>query len=421
MGEYMKKLIIEGSRDLTGSVKISGAKNSVVALIPAAMLTTGKCVIENVPDISDVRKLIEMMEFLGSKITFENEILTIDNSNVENKAIPEEYASSIRASYYFMGSLLGKYHHAEISYPGGCIIGSRPIDFHIDAFTKMGAKIKENNGLYIMDVKKLSGIEMFFNFPSVGATINVMLAAVLAEGTTKIMNAAREPEIANIASFLNSMGAHIYGAGTSTIIINGVKELGDGHVEVIPDRIEAGTYLIIGALLGKNFKIADIIEEHLYSIISKLKESGVNLKVKGNTIIVNKSKKLKPVNIKTTVYPGFPTDLGQPMSTFLTQCEGESLFEETIYENRLRHVPHLNSMGADIKAFEKNAIIRGKTDLSGRKVKATDLRAGASMLVAGMIATGTTEIYNIEHLLRGYERIVDKLNNVGANIKLVDE
>lgn len=421
MGEYMKKLIIEGSRDLTGSVKISGAKNSVVALIPAAMLTTGKCVIENVPDISDVRKLIEMMEFLGSKITFENEILTIDNSNVENKAIPEEYASSIRASYYFMGSLLGKYHHAEISYPGGCIIGSRPIDFHIDAFTKMGAKIKENNGLYIMDVKKLSGIEMFFNFPSVGATINVMLAAVLAEGTTKIMNAAREPEIANIASFLNSMGAHIYGAGTSTIIINGVKELGDGHVEVIPDRIEAGTYLIIGALLGKNFKITDIIEEHLYSIISKLKESGVNLKVKGNTIIVNKSKKLKPVNIKTTVYPGFPTDLGQPMSTFLTQCEGESLFEETIYENRLRHVPHLNSMGADIKAFEKNAIIRGKTDLSGRKVKATDLRAGASMLVAGMIATGTTEIYNIEHLLRGYERIVDKLNNVGANIKLVDE
>lgn len=421
MGEYMKKLIIEGSRDLTGSVKISGAKNSVVALIPATMLTKGKCVIENVPDISDVRKLIEMMEFLGSKITFENEVLTIDNSNVENKAIPEEYASSIRASYYFMGSLLGRYHHAEISYPGGCIIGSRPIDFHIDAFTKMGSKITENGGLYIMDVDKLSGIEMFFNFPSVGATINVMLAAVLAEGTTKIMNAAREPEIANIASFLNSMGANIYGAGTSTIIINGVKELGDGYVEVIPDRIEAGTYLIIGALLGKNFKITGIIEEHLYSIISKLKEAGVDLSVKGNDILVNKSKKLKPVNIKTTVYPGFPTDLGQPMSTFLTQCDGESLFEETIYENRLRHIPHLNSMGADIKAFEKNAIIRGKTDLSGRKVKATDLRAGASMLVAGMIATGKTEIYNIEHLLRGYERIVDKLNNVGANIKLVDE
>lgn len=421
MGEYMKKLIIEGSRDLTGSVKISGAKNSVVALIPATMLTKGKCVIENVPDISDVRKLIEMMEFLGSKITFENEVLTIDNSDVENKAIPEEYASSIRASYYFMGSLLGRYHHAEISYPGGCIIGSRPIDFHIDAFTKMGSKITENEGLYIMDVDKLSGIEMFFNFPSVGATINVMLAAVLAEGTTKIMNAAREPEIANIASFLNSMGANIYGAGTSTIIINGVKELGDGYVEVIPDRIEAGTYLIIGALLGKNFKITGIIEEHLYSIISKLKEAGVDLSVKGNDILVNKSKQLKPVNIKTTVYPGFPTDLGQPMSTFLTQCDGESLFEETIYENRLRHIPHLNSMGADIKAFEKNAIIRGKTNLSGRKVKATDLRAGASMLVAGMIATGKTEIYNIEHLLRGYERIVDKLNNVGANIKLVDE
>lgn len=417
----MKKLIIEGGKELNGEVRISGAKNSVVALIPATVLTKGKCVITNVPDISDVRILLEMMRELGSIVTFENEVVTIDNKNLENKPIPEHYASKIRASYYFMGALLGKYHHAEISYPGGCIIGSRPIDFHINAFTKMGTKVTEDNGLYKMTVKKLEGIDFFFDFPSVGATINVMLATVLAKGKTRIMNAAREPEISNIASFLNSMGARVFGAGTSTIEIEGVEELGDGNIEVIPDRIEAGTYLIIGSLLGKNFKVTDIIEEHLYSIISKLREAGVGVEVNGNEIKIIRPRKLKAVNIKTTVYPGFPTDLGQPMSTFLTQCEGESLFEETIYENRLRHVPHLNNMGADIKAFDKNAIIKGKTDLVGRKVKATDLRAGASMLVAGMIADGTTTIYNIEHLLRGYERIVDKLNNIGANIKLVDE
>ena len=417
----MKKLIIEGKKELSGTLKIGGAKNSVVALIPAAMLTKGKCVIENVPDISDVRKLIEMMEYLGSKIEFKNEILTIDNKNAVNKPIPEHYSNSIRASYYFMGSLLGKYHHAEIAYPGGCIIGSRPIDFHIAAFKKMGATVKEKSGIYTLDVKNLNGMDIYFDFPSVGATINVMISAVLAKGKTKIMNAAREPEISNIASFLNSMGAKIFGAGTSTIEIEGVSELGDGHIEVIPDRIEAGTYIIVGALLGKNFKITDIIVDHLQSLLYKLKESGVNYKIDGNSIIVNRAKKLKAVNIKTDVYPGFPTDLGQPMSTFLTQCEGESLFTETIYENRLRHIPHLNNMGADIHAFDRQAIIHGKTDLFGRKVKATDLRAGASMLVAGMIAEGTTTIYNIEHLLRGYEKIVDKLNNVGANIKLIDE
>ncbi len=417
----MKKLIIEGGRELSGSVRIGGAKNSAVALIPATILTKGKCVIRNVPDISDVNILLDMMRELGSIITFEDEVLTIDNKNVKNIEISEEYASKIRASYYFMGSLLGRFQHAEMSCPGGCVIGSRPIDFHIDAFKRMGATILENGGNYKMDVDKLQGIDIFFDFPSVGATINVMLAAVLAKGKTRIINAAREPEIANVASFLNSMGARVMGAGSGTIEIEGVEELGNGEVDVIPDRIEAGTYLIIGALLGKDFKITDIVEEHIYSLISKLKDAGCQLLVEGDTITINKTKNLKAVNIKTTVYPGFPTDLGQPMSTFLTQCEGESAFEETIYENRLRHIPHLNNMGADIKAFDKTALIRGRTPLVGRKVKATDLRAGASMLVAGMIADGTTIVYNIEHLLRGYEKIVDKLNNVGANIRLIDE
>lgn len=417
----MKKLVIEGGRDISGTIKISGAKNSIVALIPASILTSGVCVITNVPDISDVRILIDMMEELGSIITFENEVLTIDNSNVQNKKINEEYAGKLRASYYFMGSLIGKYHEAEIAYPGGCVIGSRPINYHIESFKKMGINVKNVADHYIMKTDELKGNEFYFDFPSVGATINIMLAAILAKGKTIIYNAAKEPEIANVASFLNSMGAKVFGAGTSTIEIIGVEELHDGFVEVIPDRIEAGTYIMIGALIGNNLKIENIVEKHLESLLYKLKEAGVKYEINNNSIILSKVEHLKPVNIKTTVYPGFPTDLGQPMSTFLTQCEGESLFEETIYENRLRHVPHLNSMGANIQAFDKKAIIMGKTPLVGKKVKATDLRAGASMLVAGLIATGTTEIQNIEHLLRGYERIVEKLESVGVNIKLIDE
>lgn len=417
----MKKLVIEGGRDISGTIKISGAKNSIVALIPASILTSGVCVITNVPDISDVRILIDMMKELGSIITFENEVLTIDNSNVQNKKITEEYAGKLRASYYFMGSLIGKYHEAEIAYPGGCVIGSRPINYHIESFKKMEINVKNVADHYIMKTDELKGNEFYFDFPSVGATINIMLAAILAKGKTVIYNAAKEPEIANVASFLNSMGAKVFGAGTSTIEIIGVEELHDGFVEVIPDRIEAGTYIMIGALIGNNLKIENIVEKHLESLLYKLKEAGVKYEINNNSIILSKVEHLKPVNIKTTVYPGFPTDLGQPMSTFLTQCEGESLFEETIYENRLRHVPHLNSMGANIQAFDKKAIIMGKTPLVGKKVKATDLRAGASMLVAGLIATGTTEIQNIEHLLRGYERIVEKLESVGVNIKLIDE
>ena len=417
----MKKLVIDGCKDISGTIKISGAKNSIVALIPASILTRGVCVITNVPDISDVRILIDMMEELGSIITFENEVLTIDNSNVQNKKINEEYAGKLRASYYFMGSLIGKYHEAEIAYPGGCLIGSRPINYHIESFKKMGINVKNVADHYIMKTDELKGNEFYFDFPSVGATINIMLAAILAKGKTVIYNAAKEPEIANVASFLNSMGAKVFGAGTSTIEIIGVEELHDGFVEVIPDRIEAGTYIMIGALIGNNLKIENIVEKHLESLLYKLKEAGVKYEINDNSIILSKVEHLKPVNIKTTVYPGFPTDLGQPMSTFLTQCEGESLFEETIYENRLRHVPHLNSMGANIQAFDKKAIIMGKTPLVGKKVKATDLRAGASMLVAGLIATGTTEIQNIEHLLRGYERIVEKLESVGVNIKLIDE
>lgn len=416
----MKKLIIEGKHKLTGTIKIGGAKNSIVALLPAAMLTDGKCTIYNVPDISDVHTLIEIIKLLGSKVTYENETITIDNTNSKNMEIGEQFSTKLRASYYFMGVLLSKYNHSEISYPGGCSIGSRPIDLHITGFEKLGAEVEILDNKYIIKAKKLKGNDIFLDIASVGATLNIMFAAVKAKGITKIYNAAKEPEIVNVASFLNSMGAKVYGAGTSEITIEGVNKLEDGIVEVIPDRIEAGTYLIIGSLLGKDLIIDGIIKEHLGSVLTKLKEIGCDLSIEGTKVVINKVKKLKPVNVKTLVYPGFPTDLGQPMSTLLTQCEGESLFEETIYENRMRHIKHLNAMGANIKLFDKSALISGKTDLKGRTVVATDLRAGAAMLVAGMIAEGTTTITNIEHILRGYEKIVEKLSTVGAKIEIKD-
>ncbi len=414
----MKRLVIEGQHELSGTIKIGGAKNSVVALIPAAILAEDEATIYNVPAISDVQNLKEITEYLGSDITYQNETIKINNKNSQNREITKEFSTKLRASYYYMGAFLAKYRHVEISFPGGCNIGSRPIDFHLKGFAKMGAKIKQDGDKYIIDAKKLRGAEIFLDVASVGATLNIMLAAIKAEGTTSIYNAAMEPEIVNVAAFLNSMGAKVRGAGTSEIKIKGVSKLGKGIVEVIPDRIEAGTYLMIGSLLGKNLVIEGIIKEHLESVLTKLHEAGADFEIKGTKIIVNKTKKLKPVNVRTLVYPGFPTDLGQPMSTLLTQCDGESLFEETIYENRMRHIKHLNSMGADIKLFDKKAIIRGKTTLKGREVIATDLRAGAAMLVAGMIAEGTTIITNIEHILRGYEKLVGKLSSVGAVIKI---
>lgn len=418
----MKKLIIEGQKELSGTIKISGAKNSVVALIPASVLTKGKCIIKNVPKISDVKLLLEILKLLGSKVELEKDTLYIDNSNIHNEFIPKDIASKMRASYYFMGCLLSRFGYAKVSYPGGCTIGARPINYHTAGFEKLGANITVEDDInYIIEAEELIGNNIFLEFASVGATINIMFSAVRAKGTTVIHNVAKEPEIINIGEFLNSMGAKITGLGTDTITIEGVDELYDGEITVIPDRIEAGTYMMIGTLLGNNLKIDGIIPEHLTSVISKLRESGASLDVKDDHVIINKVDKLEPVNIKTLVYPGFVTDLGQPMSTLLTQCEGTSIFEETIYENRMRHIKYLNEMGANIDLDGKVAMIHGKTCLHGETVEATDLRAGAAMLLAGMIAKGTTIITNIEHILRGYENIVTKLTTVGANIKIIDE
>lgn len=417
----MQKIIINGGHNLTGTIPISGAKNSAVALIPASILCDEETSILSVPEISDRDNLIAILKLLNAKVTIDNDTLKIDSKNIKNKYITEELSSKLRASYYFMGALLGKCKYVEIALPGGCKIGNRKIDFHLKGFKALGATITEEENKYIIKADKLVGNKIYFDFASVGATINVMLAAVKAEGTTVINNAAKEPEIVNVATYLNNMGAKIRGAGTSKITIEGVKYLHKAMVEVIPDRIEAGTYIIMGALLGQNLEITNVIKEHLTSLLSKLNDIGVKMTIKENSIIINKAEKLSPFNVTTLIYPGFPTDLAQPMTVLMTQCEGISILEETIHSNRMGQVPYLNSMGADITVRNQMAFIKGKTPLYGNNVTASDLRAGASLIIAGLIAKGTTQINEIGHILRGYEHIVEKLSNVGADIRIIEE
>ena len=414
----MKRIIIEGNKPLSGKIKIGGAKNSVVALIPAAIMAKGNVHITNVPNISDKDALIEILKLLNVKVETNKDIIDIDASCMTNTVIPETLSNKLRASYYFMGSLLARYKHVEMYFPGGCNIGSRPIDLHLKGFEALGATITKEESKYIIDAKKLTGANIFLDFASVGATINIMIAATMAEGTTTISNAAREAEIVNIADLLNNMGAKISGAGTEEITIEGVKELHEADIKVIPDRIEAGTYIIMGALLGDNLEIDGMIPEHNIVLLNKLQEMGVNFKLNNHKMILNKSKNLKPTNVRTVVYPGFPTDLGHPMSVLLTQANGISLFEETIWENRMGHVKYLNQMGANIEAERQHAKITGPTKLHGEVITATDLRAGAALVTAGLLAEGTTIINDAEHILRGYERIINKLSHVGANIKI---
>lgn len=417
----MPKIKIEGGYPLTGTINVSGAKNSVVALIPAAILCDETVTISNVPNITDVDDLEKILLHLNAKIERNDDKVIINSSSIINREITQELSKKLRASYYFMGALLGKFNKVEMYFPGGCSIGTRPINLHLKGFELLGAKVKEEDNHFLIEADVLKGNNIYLDFPSVGATINIMLAAVKAKGKTIIDNAAKEPEIVNIATYLNNMGAKIKGAGTSTITIIGVKYLHNCFHEVIPDRIEAGTYLIIAALLGHNLKINNMIPSHLESLIAKLTEVGVEMNVGIDNVIVNNVKKYKATNIKTLVYPGFPTDLQQIMATFLTQCKGKSTIEETIYENRFKNLEFLNNMGAktSIKKNYQKADIKGITKLKGTNVEATDLRGGASLLVAGLIAEGTTTIDNINYILRGYDKIIEKLTNVGAKIELI--
>lgn len=415
----MQKLKIEGKHQLKGTVRISGAKNSAVALIPAAILCDEKVTIANVPNITDRDALNEILTYLGAKVEIDDEVMTIDSTNLVNKEIPESISKKLRASYYFMGALLGKYNNVKMYFPGGCNIGTRPINLHLKGFEALGAQTTENNNLYTIEATKLIGNRIYLDIASVGATINIMLAAVKAEGTTIIENAAKEPEIVNVAIFLNSMGAKISGAGTSEIKIRGVNKLTSCYHEVIPDRIEAGTYMIAAALAGDNVRISNIIPEHLEALTSKLIEMGVKIETGSDYFIISRPSQYKKVDIKTQGYPGFPTDLQQPITTILTQGNGTSKVEETIWENRFQNVEYLNNMGAKIRVEGNKAYIDGPTNLYGKEVVATDLRAGACLVLAALIADGETIINNIEHILRGYEHIIEKLTSLGAKIEIV--
>lgn len=416
----MKQIIIEGNNYLEGTINISGAKNSAVALVPASLLSDDIVTIDNIPDISDIDALNEILKYLGAKVDRNATSMTIDSRNINNKEIPESISSKLRASYYFMSALLGKYKHVEMYFPGGCSIGARPIDQTLKGFRALGATVVEENNKFIIDAEELVGNNVYLDMPSVGATINTILVAVRAKGKTVIENAAKEPEIVNVATFLNQMGAKIRGAGTSKITIIGVEKLGKCYIEVIPDRIEAGTYIIAGALIGKNLRINNIIPGHVEMLLSKMKEMGVNMEIGEDYVTVSKTDNLKPVSVKTLGYPGFATDLQQPLTTLLTQCSGVSKLEETIYENRFQNVEYLNLMGADIKINGRVIDVKGPSKLIANTVKATDLRAGACLVLAALAAEGKTTITEASHVLRGYEKIVEKLTAVGAKIEIED-
>ena len=414
----MKQIKIQGGNVLSGTINISGAKNSAVALVPASLLSDEEVKIDNIPNISDIDALNEILEYLGADVKRDGSLMTINSRNIKNKEIPESISKKLRASYYFMSSLLGKYKHVEMYFPGGCSIGARPIDQTLKTFRALGATVVEDGNKFTIDADRLIGTTIVLDMPSVGATINTLLVAVRAEGETILKNAAKEPEIVSVATFLNQMGAKIIGAGTSEIRIEGVDYLGSCFTEVIPDRIEAGTYLIAGALIGENLTIKNMIPEHISSLTSKLKEMGFKMDIGRDYVTITRNDDIKPVIIKTVGYPGFPTDLQQPITTLLTQIDGISFLEETIYENRFQNVPYLNKMGANIEINNRIITIRGKSKLVGTTVEATDLRAGACLVLAGLIAEGTTTITEIKHVLRGYENIIEKLESVGAKIEL---
>lgn len=419
----MKKIVINGGRPLKGEVSISGAKNSVVALIPATILADDIVTLDGVPDISDVASLIEIMTIMGAKIDRNEDSLIIDPRGVKNMPMPFGKINSLRASYYFYGSLLGRYGQATVGLPGGCDLGPRPIDLHLKAFEAMGATMAMDGSSMKLatEGRPLQGANIYMDTVSVGATINTILAAVKAKGRTVIENAAREPEIIDVVTLLNNMGAHIRGAGTDIIIIDGVPQLHGTRHQVIPDRIEAGTYIALAAAIGEGIQINNVLYEHLESYIAKLEEMGVRMTISEDSIFVEKQTGLKAIQIKTSPYPGFATDLQQPITPLLLTAAGRGRIVDTIYEKRVNHVPELAKMGATISTLNDHIIYEGPNQLTGSSVKATDLRAGAALVIAGLMASGTTEITNVEYILRGYSDIIHKLTQLGADIQLVEE
>lgn len=419
----MEKLIIKGGTRLHGEVTISGAKNAAVAILPATLLINGVCTIENLPNISDVQIQCEILEQLGAKINWiSNNSARIDTTNITSYKAPLDMTSKFRASYYLIGALLGRCHNVEVGMPGGCKLGARPIDQHIKGFEALGATVDVANGKVVASADKLTGSSIYMDTISVGATINIMLAAVLAEGTTTIDNAAREPHIVDVANFLNTMGADIRGAGTDIIKINGVESLkGEATYSVVPDQIEAGTFMLAAIASKGDIVLKNCISEHLDCLTAKIIEMGGNVEESGDEIRVWCDRRPRKANIKTAPYPGFPTDLQAQLGVVLSIADGTSIISENIWESRFQYTYELNKMGAKITAQGKTAFFEGIESLSGAPVCATDLRAGAALIIAGIIANGTTELSNLEHIDRGYENIEMKFKNLGANIVRVNE
>lgn len=412
----MQKLLVEGGTLLNGKVRISGAKNSAVALLPAAILADSKVIIEGLPDISDVETLSYLLKEIGGAVEKRGQTIHIDPTDMTAMPLPNGRVKQLRASYYFMGAMLGRFKEAVIGLPGGCYLGPRPIDQHIKGFEALGATVTNEQGAIYLRARELTGARIYLDVVSVGATINIMLAAVKAKGRTIIENAAREPEIIDVATILTSMGAKIKGAGTDVIRIEGVEKLTGCMHTIIPDRIEAGTYTIMAAAQGERVLIDNVIPQHLEPLLAKLREMGVEIEEGEEQLLIHRRKALKSVDIKTLVHPGFPTDLQQPFTALLTQAQGTGIVTDTIYQARFKHIDELKRMNAQIKVEGSSAIVQGPTPLEGAKVKATDLRAGASLIVAGLMADGITEITGLEHIDRGYANLTEKLSNLGAKI-----
>lgn len=412
----MEKLKIAGGYPLKGSIRVSGAKNSAVALIPATILADSVVTIEGLPDISDVQILKGLLEEIGGTVSFQDGEMTVDPSKMISMPLPNGRVKKLRASYYLMGAMLGKFKKAVIGLPGGCHLGPRPIDQHIKGFEALGAQVTNEQGAIYLRADELRGARIYLDVVSVGATINIMLAAVRAKGRTIIENAAKEPEIIDVATLLTNMGAKIKGAGTDIIRIDGVENLSGCRHTIIPDRIEAGTFMILAAAVGQGILIDNVIPQHLESLTAKLREMGVNIEAGDDQIFVSQGASFKSVDIKTLVYPGFPTDLQQPFTSLLTRSEGTSVVTDTIYGARFKHIDELRRMNAGIKVEGRSAIINGPVQLQGAKVKASDLRAGAALVIAGLMAEGVTEVTGLEHIDRGYSNLAEKLSGLGATI-----
>ncbi|WP_025785578.1 UDP-N-acetylglucosamine 1-carboxyvinyltransferase [Sporosarcina sp. D27] len=411
---------IQGGTPLKGNIKVSGAKNSAVALIPASILADSPVTIEGLPEISDVHTLQNLLEDIGGNVDFQDGTMTIDPSEMISMPLPNGNVKKLRASYYLMGAMLGKFKKAVIGLPGGCHLGPRPIDQHIKGFEALGAKVTNEHGAIYLRADELKGAKIYLDIVSVGATINIMLAAVLAKGKTVIENAAKEPEIIDVATLLSNMGANIKGAGTNVIRIEGVESLNGTRHTIIPDRIEAGTFMIMAAAAGDGVTIENVIPLHVEAVTAKLREMGVVVEEEEEKIFIPKTKALKAVDVKTLVYPGFPTDLQQPFCVLSTQADGASMLTDTIYSARFKQIDELRRMNASSKVEGRSAIIHGPTPLHAAKVKASDLRAGASLVIAGLIAEGETEIQGISHIERGYGGLIEKLHGLGASIQKVE-